>query len=278
MDDYITRHGERIEEAFSKAVSAAINAEADDPVEFCAAHMLRAAEQPNDSNCVHQVRHKTSQLSSLVAGLQQSILAGRTTDACDALRAAYFEAYAAAHACAASLDEMREAGVPTSRAGYLRTLSELVLPAPAGRSWQDEWPDVVLKDLSLRTLSTVFHPTFDPPDVSQSNTVEWVAEHESIEANARKFQVTIGQISEATGISNDQAVAHTVLASRRNALAWALRNRNPCFAASIHALYGTVISVVQRQGIDAQAFYKNLRGPMGLALGDEAWERLEEPE
>ncbi len=179
------------------------------------------------------------------------------------LRRALLELARARAAADDAITRLVKVSPPTTRTGHLRNLSELVGEAP-NRRWQDEWPCLYRENLEL---TGHLEPHMDLAFIEQHETVDkWV---EILETS------DIAPL-QAAGATRDSALTYTLLAARRFALARALRERSPRFAASTYALCDAIFSTVARQphGRPVQDLYYNLVGKNSLAMSDPQWENL----
>ena len=84
------------------------------------------------------------------------------------------------------------------------------------------------------------------------------------------------------GWSRDDAIAVQLLLNRRECLARALRERDPCYSASTYFICDFLAEQAAKlpftPGVQEDLVYGNLHGHMGLATVDPAWEGLQTPD
>jgi hypothetical protein len=180
-----------------------------------------------------------------------------------ALRELLREGCAAAQLARETLDGVTAPEAHTSRKTFLRSLSELVRPPDwSTTSWQDEWANLTAEWAHL---------------TDQAHKKKWLVRQQNIES----CRVTYAKQIEAcvtTGWPDRHAAAYWLLQARIPALSRALRDRDPCYAASLHTLTEVLVGAAHRQGGVAPALYCNLRGKLSLCVNDEQWMRLEVPD
>ena len=161
-----------------------------------------------------------------------------------------------------AIDQLVPTGTPTSRAGYLRSLGEL-LPGDAERSWQDEWPALIEEYRQM-------HGRLE-------------AGTETVAACTRQYGKSIGK-RVREGWSEDAAVAYSLLSAQRAVLAASLRDELPRrarFRASVFALSSAMCEEVERQvvaNVRVPLAFRNLVGKGGLEQDDPRWRQLETPD
>jgi len=152
---------------------------------------------------------------------------------------------------------------------YLVPLQELLGMLPS-RTWQQEWNQLVIEMLLLRGYSR--------RDYANET---WVMQNNTIEHNKVNFGEEIEQLISA-GWETERAVACVLLFAVRQSMARALRERDPCFAASTYALTDLLTEEARKQQRSAhppmRPLYINLRGAHGLEVDDPAWSQLEVPD
>ena len=115
----------------------------------------------------------------------------------------------------------------TSRAGYLKSLGELVGPAPTHRSWIDEWVALNVAGYQMT------------PGCERFANEAYVARNETVERLKGNFAATVDGMMERQW-SKDRAELYCLLGSTANALAAALRERSSRFAATTYTLCDTL--------------------------------------
>ena len=205
------------------------------------------------------------------------------------------------------LNTVLPAAPPTSRAGHLRSLPELIGPPPPNRTWEDEW--VKLKAESYR-LSGQGEATVEEDEA-------YVRENDPIEKYVAQdgVQSDIAYLVEQ-GWPSDNAKVYALLFTCLDALARALSERDSCYAASTYAISETLFAqryggapemqpgdaATARQVLASMrtsrapaaaapmrrrsatynqlppAMYTNLNGLFSLASRDPQWEEIETPD
>ena len=190
------------------------------------------------------------------------------------------------------LSKLLTAAPATSRAGHLRSLPELIGPPPR-HTWQDEW--IKLKAESYRLSGQ--------GEATPEDDERYVREHDPIEKY--KLQEGVKQDIEHlvdNGWSVSSAEVYTLLFTCADALGRALRERDPCYAASTYALSEALFA--QRYGASeegeaadlqrtktgggrrvarpargtAPALYAHRDGLFSLCEREPAWNDLETPD
>jgi hypothetical protein len=269
-----------LEEALAAAVSLAIRERSSNPIRRVGALLLSAADAHRSERGGESERERApTMLVSLQSELKTaSVHTAEATLALDAdnragsvgcLRSALLSLSTAQASADRALQELIDAGAPTSRAGYLRSLPEL-LPAPASpSSWRDEWPELFAENLRMTGQ-----------DIDDSKDAAWAAQHESVQKWTDKLAGDIGAII-ALGAPREEAEAYVLLTSKRFAMAQRLRERDPKYAASTFALTDSIVAQSMRQaeaGIVAPPLFYNLRGLNSLVRGDPSWDRITMPD
>lgn len=157
---------------------------------------------------------------------------------------------------------------------YLRPLRELIGSPPADRTWSDEWTALIeehgaLSGDWLRVLGTA--------EPSPAQVSEWVRQHGSLASVEAQLHVQILAM-EAFGWPRERARVVRLLSAFAPPMARALRDESPCYAASTYALCDAMFAQRAEQvdaGVRTPKVYRHLRGHLGLAQDDPAWERLE---
>ena len=160
-----------------------------------------------------------------------------------------------------ALDRLVEAGTPTSRAGYLRSLPQLLKPPAANCQWEDEWPEAYLVNLHCNNALT------------GEMDVEWVKKHHSVEIYKEKYRGMTKRLM-AGGLSRTQAEALSLLIDIEAGLGHALRRSDPSCAASIYAITDALAKQATLQQGVAPKLYAHLRGDISLSVSEPKWEKL----
>jgi len=192
----------------------------------------------------------------------------KTTQATvDDLRASLQAAQATIAGAQSCLSILLQAGTATSRAGYLRTLDELIGPPPEKRTWHDEWVPMCC-EFNVLNGTAAKEPEWADP--------EYVKVHDTIEENTSHFRSSIDGLV-ARGWPFEAAQAYKLLNINSNATAAALRERDTRYAASTYQLCD-VLFAQRRPGEVPPPLYLHRRGKYSLVEQEPAWERLEEPD
>ena len=162
----------------------------------------------------------------------------------------------------AAIDGVAIALPATSRAGYLRSLRQLLGMPPASGTWEDDWT-------ALRA---------DKLNVSVSSIR---AKDGGLEASKAANAADIEQLVSSGWPRDDATATICLLETFPNELAKALRKRNPTYARSTFALHDAICRAALRQHTsDASptppTLYMNLRSQLGTSLvsGDPGWADL----
>ena len=189
------------------------------------------------------------------------------------------------------LDKL-DAGPPTSRTGYLKSLEELIGPnklqTSSRREWMLEWRQMYMEyqnmEIAKKTKITVSSSTVenngdmaDMKECVDSDNYDW----EEIESEFEEmFEPSIVWRTEQ-GWERDAAEAYTWLSSieARNPMGRALRECSSRYAKSTYALNR---ALGQRKAACPDKLppmaYRNLKGYGSLCDDDEKWAQIEEPD
>ena len=252
-----------------------------------AAQAKQLAELTRQLQQMHAAAHK--------APVDVSDGFGGGSSSADALRGKLMTAQKQVSEAQAKLNKVLVAAAATSRAGHLRSLPELIGPPPS-RTWDDEW--VKLKAESYR-LSGQGEETVEEDEA-------YVREHDSIAKYVEQEGVKMDiEYLIQQNWPAERARTYALLFTCADALGRALRERDPCYAASTYALGEALFA--QRQGASSseeeqkaameqkhhitprhhdgrprpplpQPMYAHLNGLFSLAERDPAWEQLEIPD
>ena len=166
-----------------------------------------------------------------------------------------------------SLDQSVEAAPATSRAGYLRSLPELIGTPVLGRDWQDEWVP----------LRAEYYKLSGQPQFASEAVVR---QKFTIDRTKISFRASIDDMV-GRGWPRERAETYELLRSCANALGRALRERDPCYSASTYALCDALFTHHREQrsrdADEPPRLYAHLRGRHSLIEKEPAWERLEVP-
>jgi hypothetical protein len=187
-----------------------------------------AAEvQGNVTKAVSEIESKKRNLSKLVVWLNDQTNSNvqnalNDPDSAKLLRSALADlercqklAQAALELCERKLD-------PTSRTGHLRTLQEMVGPRPEHRTWREEWVKMRAETKFLEGDTTKIDEAY-------------VMANQTIEQRREKVLKSI-QLSVQDNWNWQRAEAYHLLSQCNRAIARALRDRDPCYAASTYKL------------------------------------------
>ena len=188
------------------------------------------AEQQRQINRLHG--------SVAMSGIPKKSSSG--SDLLKVLRKDLMEAQQKVDSIKVLLNEKLPTEAKTSRAGYLRTLPELIGPPPQ-RKWQDEW--VQLKAESYR-LSGQGEGSVEADEayVREYDNFDKFVSQEWVQADTYAL--------EQMGWTHERAECYTMLFTCVEALARALKDGDPCYAASTYALSETLF--LQRRDADGE--------------------------
>ncbi len=274
---YLAMHQTQLELALSDAVCQTIRARKSDPIRHVGKLLvgLQPAGGEERAACVVLAGAAADAAeAALAAAAAVTAAAGEhegTGDAAaiSALRRAVCTLSLAQATADAALQRLVDAGAPTSRAGYLRSLPELLPPPLSASVWREEWPSLFAENL---------HLTGGDVSGGEIHDEAWAREHEPLPKWLAKLEGDIEAMM-ALGAPRDEAEAFVLLNSKRFALAGRLRAREPTFAASTYALVDAIVAQALRQGAGvAVPLYYNLRGLNSLVRGDPAWEAVLTPD
>jgi len=152
---YVALWGVPLERALGRAVTQAISSRSADPIRAVALLLLSAAGEEHGSG-----QSEPGAAAALLALLQNKLSeasvhaaeASRAQDrpaAIAGLRSTLLTLSSAQGVADEALDVLIVAGAPTSRAGYLRSLPELLPPPASFTAWRDEWPALFSENLML---------------------------------------------------------------------------------------------------------------------------------
>lgn len=172
-------------------------------------------------------------------------------------------------------------GSRTSRAGFLRSLDELIGPRSPEASWDgDAW--LALRSLTWRIKPEPNHGV--DPDWSDDRLLEHVKAH----STARQYEEQYRRKSISDLVTRhwdeDTARCYAVLSSQGPALARALRERDATIAPCVHALYDCIYRRSLEQNrrspshVQIPLLYRHLKGTYSLCEIDESWKDIESPD
>ena len=238
------RYIERIEAMLSPAATAAVKEQPANPATLIIEHLLehmrvahgtaRRKLLPRMEQC-QLMMQMLSNCRSIVTELADdgdlTTAADDDDEEDDELRGEFVanlrQCMVMANECEASLIRAvrvhQRARAPTSRAGYLRTLDDLIGPEPA-HTYQEEWTELRVEAYRL-----------GGPKQQQYATHEYVLEHNAIEGTLARNAGYIDPLV-AAGWERPDADTFILLSPCRMALSRALTARDPCYAASCYAL------------------------------------------
>lgn len=244
---YFAAHSNELESALAGAINDVIDEECDAP-------LLR--------------------ISTIVA--HQAICGdgGITAPCIGSLRRFVCESEEIAQEARRRLSSLQDSGHSTSRAGYLKALSEIIGPDPRpsgwqanDTSWQASWRD------DWRRMYAEYE------GISEEPAEGWAAVED---AQATKFAKSIRRRVDQEGWSLGAATTYTWLSavSARNPMARAMLERSAEYATATYALYSSLARCPPRPpSCDGEpSAYRNLTGLGSLVESDPAWARLETPD
>lgn len=175
-------------------------------------------------------------------------------------------------ALAESMDDAK----PTSRAGFFRSLDELIGEPPVGQSWQDQW--CALRSISMRTKPA----EGVDPSWSDSELLAYLAVHQGIVKFQAQFRQ--GSIDDLTkrGWTPGMAQTYGMLSCQGAHLARALRERDRSVAACLHGLYECMCARSKLQSAPSPMLYRHLTSSSGghFSLSDvePEWATVDKPD
>ena len=168
----------------------------------------------------------------------------------------------------AAIDVLIDSAPATSRAGYLRSLPELIGPPPIDRSWEDEW--VALRVEYYRLSGQEAYAS--EAQVKEKSGLERTKKHNrgAIDDLVRRNWPV------------QHAEAYTVLSLVAISMSRALRECDPCYAAATYMLCHAIFEAKQRAAThDATPpprLYAHLSGRHSLVSKEPLWARLQTPD
>ena len=156
------------------------------------------------------------------------------------------------------------------RADYLETLEETIGPKPADRTWESEW-------VSLRVESHRMDPGKDvDPNWSDAELETFVRNHNTLEQFLAKFRQDPMDTLVQRGWPKAAARTYSILSVCTGPIARALRDRDPCYAASTfalcHALYDGHTNELPPM------LYRHIHGKFSLENTSPRWQQLLTPD
>ena len=270
--EWFSRHRKEAEEALTVVVNRMIEEKPSAPLVYLASQLLELA-----------TTQKAAGTESQIASLREAL---QTT------------AFAEAR-MAETLTALLPTGAKSSRAGYLRSLSEIIGDRPT-HPWQSEWP-AMLMELKRNEGSVTQRDDgqwvairafrWGSGRVAHGEVVNeaWIEKHECVEvlSDAKKSTAN-GWVPKAIQNTVDAGWTHAdaktliLLLIVRVSMCRALLERDQCYAAATYALceiFATKAAEQERRGQRPPTVYRLLRGGAGtLADADPAWEHLEQPD
>ena len=128
------------------------------------------------------------------------------------------------------LEAVLVAGAKTSRAGYLRVLSEQIQPPADDQHWRDEWEARVTEHSQI-----IYGDSF-----------VWNPDRDAIDLHLVKYHRMIDDCVQQ-GWVREQAEVFILHSVTSKSMARALRERDSCYAASTFAMYDAFIAQAMRQ-------------------------------
>ena len=203
-----------------------------------------------------------------------AVLAGREDDATPVLRRRLLALHKLVDTTTEALSR-RLKKEPTSRAGFLRSLDELVGSPPANSAWDDhhQWLKLRLIAMRLRPWPEV------DPKWSDDELLAWLQTTNTPDQFQAVYrQGSIDALVER-GWELDMARCYAMLSAHGPALAKALRERDSSIAACIHALYDCIYLRTTLPGNEqVPMLYRHLTGSYSLSEVDSRWLSLETPD
>ena len=298
-DEYITEHGHTFEHAVSSALTQVIEERAPDPVARLA-ELLRGS-----GNETRALRAKVAEPEQRLATLDETSCGSATTDDVETLRNSMLQAHRAANKARATLADKTRAGVATSRAGYLRSLEEILGP-PGKVSWDDHEQWLLMRLMALRARQEsepegwrgwrgpdgipkgMWAPVNDA--WSDDEVLEWLREDPSTGGHDHGDYATAGRFQEKyrqeqidllkkRGWQDEQARIFGMLAAQAPAIGLLLRERRAALAPVAHALYNCMYTRARDAGEELPPMlYRHLKGFSSLVSVDSKWADIETPD
>ena len=254
-------------------------------------HERDAQQDENRRRLTGEIVKSTDSLKEI----SELIRAAENQDIC-ALQEFLLASAAASDAVQMALGKLIPAGAPTSRQGYLQTISE-AFPRPVHREGdlEREWREMCGEHQATERERCAAERPQTAYD-SQRPQSAYAAQRAGDAAPdyAEAIDVRMKESIEkriAGGWRKDHAITYTLLSSveTRGPMADALANKHRRFAASAYALMDALHSRVNiptdlcpanhnRSEDHPGRFYRNLTGFGSLAMDDKRWEGLEIPD
>ena len=138
-------------------------------------------------------------------------------------------------------------------------LETKVGPEPS-HTWVDEWPRMHLEEYRLQGVR---------------RSLSWVRKHDRLEGAIARMRDRIDWKLAAGWEQADAEAVTCISSSGLSAVARAIHDRSPEFAASTHVLHRALVaSACMNSGISQPEVYRNLTGTFGLATVDPSWSIL----
>ena len=216
--DYLQAHRGRLEQSLSDALNGAILSQAADPIGFCSTYLAEhaipgdsAIEQLDPASKLDEIK----KLRDFLASTARSV-----------------------EAATKALDKLQGEGHPTSRAGYLKALPEIIGPDPrpfgetSRALWMQEWR-LMYEEYAASTT----HKTVDVP-TSDAGWRELEAKFET------QFETSVRTRTDRQQWGRDHAEAYTWLSSieARGPMAHALLTKSRRYATATYALIHALAS------------------------------------
>lgn len=152
--------------------------------------------------------------------------------------------------------------LPAPTPVFVQSIKHAVGPEPTDRKWRDEYTAMRCEQVFLMCGQVVDREAFGPTELAQCLCT---------------FTPNMEAMLEI-GWPRAASEAYAVIAnSCRMALARAVRDRDPCYAATTHLLCKAISQKAQELTTAMPRMYKNLTGLFGLATEGPEWEALLEP-
>jgi len=244
------------------------------PLKDSSLSLVRSADQLA-TDCARVRISATHRLSAALAGNAEEDLTDEMRAECvHSLRCAAESCQPLADSIVRALESVQKPGASSSRAGYLKTLSEHIGPSPS-RTWRDEWEARIVENSCIK---------------KGRSDCEYDPKKDSIEAVKKSFQTLV---DEYIGMNwqRDDAEVYVLHMTTAKSMARALRDNDACYAASTYAMCDAFFTAAKKQVQTRQQtgcelpplLYKNLSGSKGAATeglisNDPAWAHIERPD
>ena len=189
-----------------------------------------------------------------------------------------------------ALLERIDHGRPTTRAGYLSSLDELIGPLPAGKHWSDDETWFPLRIKCVSNAADAWNRTegFDETWADDSTEMlAWLRRTNTVGEFQKRFRQPSVDTLIKRGWDEQEARCYGILSAMGRELADAVRDKTPSAVPAIHALYNCIYNRMHRQTqdlaegkiqVEVPMLYRHQSSNYSLSDVDEQWAKLEEPD